>query len=85
MERNSIIKESFDFNQVPYNWALCYISECSRMEELKIIWLTLSAIYDILINKYTKYDRTSITTISHQAIPQRGRGLRVEGIQEPEE
>ena len=72
MERNSIVKESFDFNQVPYNWALCYISECSRKEKLKIIWLTLSAIYDILINKYTKNDRTSITSISQQAIPQRG-------------
>ena len=33
MEKNSIVKESFDFNQVPYNWALCYISECSRKEE----------------------------------------------------
>ena len=33
MERNSIVKESFDFNQVPYNWALYYISECSRKEE----------------------------------------------------
>ena len=75
MERNSIVKESFDFNQVSYNWALCYISECCRKEKLKIIWLTLSAIYDILINKYTKNARTSITTISHQAIPQRGRGF----------
>lgn len=33
MEKNSIVKESFDFNQVPYNWALCYISECCRKEE----------------------------------------------------
>ena len=27
-----------------------------------------------------RYDRTRITTISHKAIPQRGRELRVEGI-----
>ena len=33
MERNSITKESFNFSQVPYNWALCYISECGRKEE----------------------------------------------------
>jgi len=25
--------KSFKFSQVPHNWALCYISECSRKEE----------------------------------------------------
>lgn len=33
MERNSITKETFNFSQLPYNWALCYISECNRKEE----------------------------------------------------
>lgn len=33
MERNSITKETFNFSQVLYNWALCYISECSLKEE----------------------------------------------------
>lgn len=33
MEKNSIKEESFDFKQVPNNWALCYIAECSRKEE----------------------------------------------------
>ena len=28
-----MMDESFNFKDVPYNWGLCYIAECSRKEE----------------------------------------------------
>lgn len=27
------MKKDFDFKQVPYNWPLCYLSDCGRKEE----------------------------------------------------
>ena len=27
------MEKDFDFKQVPYNWPLCYLSECGRKEE----------------------------------------------------
>lgn len=30
---DSKMGNDFDFSQIPYNWALCYIAECSRKEE----------------------------------------------------
>lgn len=27
------MEKTFDFNQVPFEWTLCYVSECSRKDE----------------------------------------------------
>ena len=35
--------KNFDFRQVPFNWALCYISECGRKEDCMRYQVCLSA------------------------------------------
>lgn len=31
--KNNHMEKDFDFKQVPYNWAMCYVAECSRKDE----------------------------------------------------